>query len=109
MCPDELDKCDAPGEIESNDHPKIASSDFKSSSFAIQNFRIWSGQTDIIHGIPFGCFDQHSPTMKRHFRLRMPVGVEERTLHAMILMPDILFPNWEHCKAYKSGGEISPP
>jgi hypothetical protein len=78
MCPDELDKCDAPGEIESNDHPKIASSDFKSSSFAIQNSRIWSGQTNIIHGIPFGCFDQHSPTMKRRFRLRMPVGVRRK-------------------------------
>jgi hypothetical protein len=30
MRSDEFDKCDAPAEVESNDHPKVASGDFES-------------------------------------------------------------------------------
>ena len=49
MRPDELDKCDAPAEIESDYHPKIAASDFEPHPFAVQNFCIRSGKTYIVH------------------------------------------------------------
>jgi hypothetical protein len=49
MRSDEFHKCDASAEIESDYHPKIAASDFESRTFSIQNFRIRSGQTYILH------------------------------------------------------------
>jgi hypothetical protein len=49
MRSDEFDECYASAEIQSNDHPKITTGDFKSRAFPIQNFSIWSCKTDIIH------------------------------------------------------------
>jgi hypothetical protein len=50
-------------EIESDDHPKVASRDFESRALAIQNFCIRSGGAHIFRRIPFGAFDQRSPAM----------------------------------------------
>jgi hypothetical protein len=43
MRSDEFDECDASAKIQSNDHARIATSDFKSRTLPIQNFGIWSG------------------------------------------------------------------
>jgi hypothetical protein len=49
MRSNEFDERDAPGEIESNDHSKIAAGDFEPGAFAIQNFSVRSGQPHIFH------------------------------------------------------------
>jgi hypothetical protein len=78
--PDEFDKCDAPAEIESHDHPKIASGDFEPRAFPIQDFCVWGGKAHVSRRTPFGALYQRPPTMKRYFRLRMPLG--KRRKHA---------------------------
>jgi hypothetical protein len=49
MRPDELYKCDAPAEIESDYHPKIAARDFEPHALTVQNLCIRSGTTYIVH------------------------------------------------------------
>jgi hypothetical protein len=74
----EFDERDTSAKIESHDHPKIAPSDLKPCTFAIQNFCIRRGKADIIHRLPSGSFEQRSPSMKRGFRFRVPFGVRSQ-------------------------------
>jgi len=46
---DEFDEYDAPREIQRDNHPKIATCDFKSRSFPIQNLCIWSSKAHVLH------------------------------------------------------------
>jgi hypothetical protein len=71
----EFHECDAPAKIESNDHPKIASSDLEPCALAVENFYIRSGKAHVVHRIPFGAFDQCPPTMKRDLRFGMSFGI----------------------------------
>jgi hypothetical protein len=48
MRSDEFNEYDAPAEIESNDHPKIAASDFKPRAFPVQDFCIRSADHGIV-------------------------------------------------------------
>jgi hypothetical protein len=64
MRSNEFDECDAPAEIESNDHPKVAASDLESRTLAIEDFCIRSRRANIFHRIPPGAFDQCSPAMQ---------------------------------------------
>jgi hypothetical protein len=75
---DEFDERNASAKVEGDDHPKIASGDFKTGAFAIQNFCIWRSEPDLIHRIPFGCSDQRSPTVKWRLRFRMLFGVRRK-------------------------------
>jgi hypothetical protein len=78
MRSDKLDKRDASAEIESNNHPKIAASDFEPGALAVQDFCVWSRKTNIVHRTPIGSFDQRSPTMKRDLCLGMPFCVSRK-------------------------------
>jgi hypothetical protein len=78
MRSDEFNEYDAPAEIESNDHPKIAASDFKPRAFPVRDFCIRSGDSHVVHRIPFGASDQCSPALERRLRLRMPFGVRRK-------------------------------
>jgi hypothetical protein len=49
MRSNEFDKRDVSDEIEGNDHPKIAASDFEPYAFPVQYPCIWCRATDIIH------------------------------------------------------------
>src|ERR1700716_1130213 len=101
MRSDKLDKRDASAEIESNNHPKIAASDFEPGALAVQDFCVWSRKTNIVHRTPIGSFDQRSPTMKRDLCLGMPFCVSRKQFQEIILMPVNMFPKREHCNSGK--------
>jgi hypothetical protein len=95
---DEFDKRDASAEIESNNHPKIAASDFESGTLAVQDFRVSRRMTRIIHRTPLGSLDQRSPTVKRCLGLGMPLGVSGKHAPSYNSHGTSMFPNREQRK-----------
>jgi hypothetical protein len=71
MRSDEFNKRDMPAEVESNNHPKIAASDFEPHAFAIQYLCIRRCTTDII-------------PLNSNWRLWLMFSIDE----AVLLSPD---------------------
>src|ERR1043166_3579781 len=74
MGADELDERDLPHEIERDDHPEIATRNFKSCALAVENFCLGRSRPHIQHRIPLGRLHESSPAAKGHFGLRMLFG-----------------------------------
>jgi hypothetical protein len=104
MRSDELDKRDASAEIESNNYPKITTSNFEPRALAVEDFHIWSRKTNIVHRAPIGSLDQRSPATPRYLGLGVPLGVSGKHTPSYNSHGASTFPKREQCKRVPKNG-----